>query len=308
MPATIASSSSQKSTGSLTLDPRLQKLYSSLHNLPTNLPDHPDTYPFAGKFVLHQPDIGFYGSQQGALNHQLELIFGSRSVDRVINFKGRGRSLEAIVYIFMKYIDGEDGENVLLWKWVADLTHAAVQASTSQIESSHKQLPIEKPAKLTGRRRLNAKQPSKGKAQKAPKQQSEAAVNASKEISAIRWPHNPADLQDYKRKEDPYGRDRDEFLDILTIPCHSKLNKSHLRVRCSGAGCWWSWAEPRATARIFNHAFWCNGLNSELREEVQRRSAALSLAVKVQQQNNDGTTSTPLPSLEEIRQKEERTV
>jgi hypothetical protein len=56
-------------------------------------------------------------------------------MDSVIKFKGRGRSLEAIVYIFMKYIDGEDGENILLWKWVADLTCAAAQISTSQTDS-----------------------------------------------------------------------------------------------------------------------------------------------------------------------------
>ena len=47
-------------------------------------------------------------SQRGALNHRLELIFGSRSTSSIIKFKGKGRSLEAIVYIFKKYIDGED--------------------------------------------------------------------------------------------------------------------------------------------------------------------------------------------------------
>jgi hypothetical protein len=137
MSASITSLSNQKSTGSITLDPQLQSLYSSLHNLPTSLPNHPETYPFAEKFVLDQHDIEFYGSQQGALNHRLELVFGSRGIDSMIKFKGRGRSLEALVYIFMKYIDGEDGENLLLWKWVADLTRTATQISRPQTESVH---------------------------------------------------------------------------------------------------------------------------------------------------------------------------
>lgn len=82
-------------------------------------------------FVLDPLDIEHYGSAQGALNHRLELIFGSRSSGRLIEFRGRGMSLEAIVHIFYKYIDGEDGENTLLWKWVQDLTHSAMEASKS---------------------------------------------------------------------------------------------------------------------------------------------------------------------------------
>ena len=110
------------------LDQRLLDLLYQLRNLPTSLSDHSSIYPFAS-LVLNPLDIENYGSAQGALNHQLELVFGSRSSGRLIEFRGRGPSLEAIVYTFYKYIDGEDGENVLLWKWVQDLTHAAIEAS-----------------------------------------------------------------------------------------------------------------------------------------------------------------------------------
>ncbi|KAG8681556.1 hypothetical protein FRC11_000971, partial [Ceratobasidium sp. 423] len=71
------SSSSQRASGSITLDSRLMNQYSNLHNLPASLPDRPEAYPFAEKFVLDQYDIEYYESQQGALNHRLELIFGS---------------------------------------------------------------------------------------------------------------------------------------------------------------------------------------------------------------------------------------
>lgn len=107
-----------------TLDPRLLDLLRHLRTLPPSLSDHPNIYPFTS-FVLDPYDAEHYGSIQGALNHRLELVFGSRNGDRLIEFKGRGSSLEAIVYIFYKYIDGESGENELLWKWVRDLTHAA---------------------------------------------------------------------------------------------------------------------------------------------------------------------------------------
>ena len=135
MSTLTASASSQSTSGSNNLDSRLLNLYSSLRNLPESLSEHPDVYPFAEKFVLDEHDIEFYGSQQGALNHRLELIFGSRSTGSPIQFKGRGRPLEAIVYILKKYIDGNGGENVLLWKWVEDLTHAATQMSATRTKT-----------------------------------------------------------------------------------------------------------------------------------------------------------------------------
>ncbi|KDN37011.1 hypothetical protein RSAG8_10464, partial [Rhizoctonia solani AG-8 WAC10335] len=50
----------------------------TLHNLPEGLPDHPEAYPFASNFTLEPDDVEFYGSEQGALNYRLELIFGSQ--------------------------------------------------------------------------------------------------------------------------------------------------------------------------------------------------------------------------------------
>ncbi|GAB1528501.1 hypothetical protein RhiTH_011695, partial [Rhizoctonia solani] len=61
MSTSIVSLSSQKSAAGITLDPQLQNLYLGLRNLPTSLPNHPETYPFAEKFALDQHDIKFYG-------------------------------------------------------------------------------------------------------------------------------------------------------------------------------------------------------------------------------------------------------
>ncbi|QRW16066.1 hypothetical protein RhiXN_04067 [Rhizoctonia solani] len=223
MSTSQSSSTVQGSSGDVIVDSRLQNLYASLHSLPDSLPDHPEIYPFADKFALDQYDIEFYGLSQGALNHRLELIFGSQNAGNVITFKGRGQLLEAIVYIFKKYIDGENGENIPLWKWVDDLTHAATSIPRTepvqQLQIKPSVVKLQKPSStqcLGGKRQSIT--------QTARKRRSNAAVRAAKE-----WPHNPANLKDYTQNNGLHGRERDEFLDRLTIACHSKLDTSHLR-------------------------------------------------------------------------------
>ncbi|CUA68969.1 hypothetical protein RSOLAG22IIIB_08222 [Rhizoctonia solani] len=68
-------------------------------------------------FILELHEVEFYGPQQGALNHRLELIFGSRNAGGMIQFKGHG-------------------ENVLLWKWVDDLTRSAAEILLAHEDSS----------------------------------------------------------------------------------------------------------------------------------------------------------------------------
>ncbi|KAG8681810.1 hypothetical protein FRC11_000653, partial [Ceratobasidium sp. 423] len=223
------SSSSLNHSGGFSLDPRLLNLYSNLHNLPEGLPDHPEAYPFASNFSLDPDDVEFYESQQGALNHRLELIFGSRSTGNAIQFKARGRSLEAIVYILRKYINGDDGENTLLWKWVEDLTSSAAQtlpARTDQsCEQDKKTAPFKVPSKCNSNKRSS-------NGQKPRKRLSEMKIKVAKARSAKRWPHDPANLEDDDPNEpnnSEGGWRPDEFLDRLTIPCHSKLDKSHQR-------------------------------------------------------------------------------
>ncbi|CEL56164.1 hypothetical protein RSOLAG1IB_11852 [Rhizoctonia solani AG-1 IB] len=300
-----ASLSVPTQSGSSSLDPRLYNLYSNLRNLPEDLPDHPEVYPFASNFTLDPDEVEFYGSQQGALNHRLELIFGSRSTGNAIQFRGRGRSLEAIVYVLRKYINGDDRENIILWKWVEDLTSSAAQASPTR--TLCEKTAMAESSKAPSRRRSNKRQ---GNARKPCKRLSEAKIKVAKARSAKRWAHDPADLEDDGPNEiDEGGRTPDEFLDQLTISCHSKIDKSHRRFRCVGTGCWWSWAKPRPTARIIKHARWCDGIDPELQEEVQRRGASLSLAFKMMQRHDSNDTLaytiTP-PNPDALRQKEER--
>ncbi|KAF8594791.1 hypothetical protein BDV93DRAFT_565082 [Ceratobasidium sp. AG-I] len=283
------------------LDSRLLQLLLHLRQLPTSLSDHPSIYPFL-KFELDPYDINHYGSAQAALHHRLELIFGSRNGGRQIEFRGRGSSLESIVYIFYKHINGEGGDNRLLWNWVEELTRAAAECLKRTLEiqpgsaqpSSHSQRTKQQAVRLP-----QTKRP-------------EAWVRAAKESTAIRVPHDPADLED-----DPVagelatGRARHELLDKLTVPCHSIVNPTQKRYRCSGVGCWHSWAAPRASTRVLKHAYnECKGLNPELRPEVERRSAFLSLARKVQDHRKDTESGTTVEisqdNPEAQRQKEEK--
>lgn len=112
------------------MDHRLENLLRHLSTLPDHLSDHPTVYPF-NNFSIAPHEIEHYGTPQGALNHRLELVFGSRYDSRAIQFRGRGPSLVAIINVFKSCITGEEGENILLWKWVEDLTHGAIECIKS---------------------------------------------------------------------------------------------------------------------------------------------------------------------------------
>ncbi|QRV92908.1 hypothetical protein RhiJN_20926 [Ceratobasidium sp. AG-Ba] len=251
--------SSEKPEGSQApIDPRLLDLLRNLRTLPTSLSDHPGIYPFP-KLTIDAHDAQHYGSPQAALVHRLELIFGERNTSQMVRFRGRGPSLEAVVYTFSKYIDGEHGDNKLLWSWVHHLTKSAIKQSKS-ILSKSKASPKKSRYRKTGKR--NGPQPRT--------KRSEAEVRAKKQASAIRYPHDPNDLEDDPpNDESGSGRSRDELLDKLTAPCHSITDPSHHRVRCSGIGCGWSWAGPRIGARVLRHAYRCGGLDDDLRTETE---------------------------------------
>ncbi|KAG8733385.1 hypothetical protein FRC10_000256 [Ceratobasidium sp. 414] len=253
------------------LDSRLLELLCHLLELPHALSDHPKIYPFA-QFSLDPHDVEHYGSTQNALNHRLELIFGSRSVGQPIEFHGRGASLEAIVYVLHKYIDGEGGDNVPLWRWVTELKDAAIQTAKS----------VSEPAVKTASRNVRSRPGGKRNAPKPRTKLSDAQITAAKQKTAIRYPHNPADLEDNPPDVEPgTGRVRDDLLDKLTIPCHSITDPLHKRSRCRGAGCGWSWADPRVVVRVIRHAIKCDGVDVDLCAEAKRRAAALSLASKL---------------------------
>ncbi|KAG9022111.1 hypothetical protein FRB95_000740, partial [Tulasnella sp. JGI-2019a] len=92
-------------------------------------------------------DLSHYGTEQGALNHDLEIIVGPHDKGPV-QFPERGPSLGGVVPL-LKYIDGTSKEQGLLIKWGDDLTEAAKAAC---LAANHVIPPFKWKAKATEKR------------------------------------------------------------------------------------------------------------------------------------------------------------
>lgn len=132
---------------SLSGSARLDYLLLLLQNLPPrHIPLGNQHYQFS-RYSVNDDDVELTGSTQGALNRALELAFGNR-VQGPVQFAERGPGLEAVVEVLQKYITGDDGENILLWKWVEDLS----LASCAAYKAAGKQLPsLKRQSKRTSR-------------------------------------------------------------------------------------------------------------------------------------------------------------
>ncbi|KAJ7669618.1 ribonuclease H-like domain-containing protein, partial [Mycena olivaceomarginata] len=76
------------------------------------------------------------------------------------------------------------------------------------------------------------------------------------------------------------GAPKSSLLDNLVRSCHSIKSPSMRRVRCTGDGCFESWAQPRTSTRILPHAAHCKYLSNELREQALAANAGQSLGSK----------------------------
>lgn len=115
---------------------QLQELRHLLRHLPNiiPLPDPGNQLYSFDKYIPDEDWIERTGSEQGALNHALEVAFKNRAVvgdHRIIQFCERGPSLEGVVDVLRRYrIPGED----ILPKWVRDLiASASAVYSTAKI-------------------------------------------------------------------------------------------------------------------------------------------------------------------------------
>ncbi|KAJ7577226.1 hypothetical protein C8J56DRAFT_726501, partial [Mycena floridula] len=100
----------------------LRTLRHLIQNLPSTVP-LADDHNFLS-YEIDQERLDDYGSNQSVVNRDLEVSFGSRSAGPVV-FKSRGPGLEAVVDVLRDYITGSKGQNLLLTKWVDDLTESA---------------------------------------------------------------------------------------------------------------------------------------------------------------------------------------
>ncbi len=103
-------------------DHELKELDRCLKALPASIPVN-NFYSFH-EYAPTEAEIEDYGAPQSVINKHLEPIFGGCK-HGLIKFRGQEPSLEAVVPILQKYITGKEGENIILIKWVDNLTEAA---------------------------------------------------------------------------------------------------------------------------------------------------------------------------------------
>ncbi|KAJ7769822.1 ribonuclease H-like domain-containing protein [Mycena metata] len=123
------------------------------------------------------------------------------------------------------------------------------------------------------------------KATKDAQKKQTAAAKKVTEQGAMNWPFD--DLEDDPPPLPPTGRivgrgpPKLGLLDKLVLSCHSKKDPDTRRVRCVGAGCHVSWAQPRSSGRILPHSSDCQYLSQALKSEALAASAGQSLGAKV---------------------------
>ncbi|KAF7311298.1 DUF659 domain-containing protein [Mycena kentingensis (nom. inval.)] len=114
-----------KPLGALHYGTEIRKLAELLKNVPKSIPLGTE-HDFRAH-ELRQDALLDMGCEKSVVNQDLERSFGSRA-DGVISFKSRGPGLEAVADVLREYITGTAGQNLILTKWVDDLTAAAKHA------------------------------------------------------------------------------------------------------------------------------------------------------------------------------------
>ncbi|KAJ7576115.1 hypothetical protein C8J56DRAFT_1032134 [Mycena floridula] len=201
----------------------LRTLRHLIQNLPSTIP-LADDHNFLS-YEIDQERLDDYGSNQSVVNRDLE---------------SRGPGLEAVVDVLRDYITGSKGQNLLLTKWVDDLTESAQKI----IDASGEKLP--RLSKLTAGKRLMEEEAQVEKSEKHKKKQKKAvseqaakiAEQAKKLTAQGKISHAFDDLSDdedegARQAGGGQGRSTDPSLDRVVISCHTKSTGKKRR-RCSG--------------------------------------------------------------------------
>ncbi|KIO25436.1 hypothetical protein M407DRAFT_25235 [Tulasnella calospora MUT 4182] len=255
--------------------PPLQRLLFELYwHLPESLPLNDSFYSFPTWGDLDPELVSDTGSSQGALNVELERTFGSRSKG-TIKFGARGPSLEGVVTVLRHWITGLDGENILLTKWVDDLTDAA-----KELCDKHG-VEVPRQSKATEKRAIQEAENAK---KKEVHEKKAAFQETKKELAAATKQvvnHNPADLTDNNTPKTGTGRPSEELLDRFSQKCNASSTKTK-RFRCKLPGCSQSWAVPRSGPRIMRHIeSSCPGATESDKKVASTWLASKSLASQV---------------------------
>ncbi|QRV97083.1 hypothetical protein RhiJN_25102 [Ceratobasidium sp. AG-Ba] len=252
---------------------KLNKLRCALASLPTSLPSGFSVYDFCG-WTPNPEKVEDCGTKCGALNADLENIFGPRVHSRV-NVVERGPGIESIIDIFTHYLTGNYDEKPIIVKWVDDLVDAAEHLSSMTKRISKPSAALKRSNEWLGEVEDEKAKKKQAKIQVS-KNEKERAANIDKTAQA-----DFDDLRD-REGEKLYTTGRRGYLiiDDLLIECET-ISTGAQRYRCSSKGCRQSWAS-RQPKRILGHAVQeCNFIDQDTRELASQQSDELSLSKKV---------------------------
>ncbi|CCO36347.1 hypothetical protein BN14_10481 [Rhizoctonia solani AG-1 IB] len=232
----------------------LERLRELCSLLPPKSPDNGLLYPF-NPYIPDEEWIENTGSLQGALNHTLEVAFGSRAtVDNTpIKLKSHGPDLLAVVDVLAAAITGYDGENPILINWVGDLIRAVEAVHKGEIETEAGSLG-KRPRKYTEKRQ-QIEQENEAKASAKRKKMDEAAdiAKAKKRTAGKVKQHELRLLYKSKDKPSPAVRFRD-LSDLLKSTGHgtadTRKEKSNLGTTGEGTAEAPLMLEPEDTSAV----------------------------------------------------------
>ncbi|KAF7303480.1 DUF659 domain-containing protein [Mycena indigotica] len=283
--------------GALHYGPEIRNLAALLKSLPSSIPL--GTAHDFSSHELRQEAVMELGCEKSVVNQDLEWSFGSRVDGKLIEFQSRGPGLEAVTVVLRQYITGPAGQNVVLIKWVDDLTAAAQDA----IERCGAQKRKRKSTAARQRMEEDEDEENVDKRQRLDtendKQQREMVAEAAAKLTRQGSINHPFDdlIDIPPPQRSKRGRAADPTLEELTIPCETKsLNpktgKPYKRFRCAGPGCHESWAEPRQAGRVFPHAAKCPYFSAEQRNMAAVANAKNALSNDVSSSDDDGGNAT----------------
>ncbi|KAL5536596.1 hypothetical protein ACEPAF_419 [Sanghuangporus sanghuang] len=266
------------------LEIQLNRLHNVLSSLPSSLPCSSNNYYFIG--FGPDPDIlDLVGSVPGAVNNALENAFAPMGRINGITLLERGPGLVAVVDVLRGYTK-DFPTDVVLQKWITDLTEAGIKAGGS-IVSIDAIMPEFRPEPeetvSVGEKRKKHRQDS----DQPKKQQILASSAVNNTFIDIEW----AELDALKGKG---GRKRDPLIVEVVIPGYMKKGPDEpIYYRCvgSGRGCAKIFDKSNGyRERFFYHAAGCGFVPTELKQRVNN---ALGKTALGNQLDAHGTSTVP---------------
>ncbi|KAG9079157.1 hypothetical protein FRC06_007932, partial [Ceratobasidium sp. 370] len=214
--------------------PDITKELSTLRDLLGRLPAKATppgfAYPFPA-FAVDEEWLEITGTVQGSVNHSLEVAFGSRASGNPIEFRSHGPDLVAVVDVLSSAITGNDGENVILLKWVTDLQNAArhvlapvIVVDEAPTEASNE---AKRVRKSTPKRALMEQDMQEKEDAKKKKTEAKEHTEKMKRRTQGTFTFDPQDLQDRVVVQSSKGPKPDPLFDLLAIYCVVISNPSN---------------------------------------------------------------------------------